>query len=112
MLLIFYDQHLYRENSVVLINHGLGDRLVVLATDSTLSSFDGDQSDNAVEWTECDGTIDYTNGFRLTLSHTKVARLIDGRGMYVLSLLVWCVSTADGSAGFMALQRRLLCLCL
>ncbi len=57
---------------MIIINHRLGDRLVVTATDSALSSFDGD-SEGTIVWEECSDQTEYnTNGYRLTLKHTKV----------------------------------------
>ena len=72
-MLIFQLFILYREYSVIIINHGLGDRLVVMATDSTFSSFDGDDYDGIVKWDECNDIADRANkGYRLTLNHAKV----------------------------------------
>ncbi len=61
---------MYRESSVIIINHGLGDRLIVTATDSTLSSFDGDEYEGIVKWETCTDTTN--SGYRLILGHTKV----------------------------------------
>ena len=58
---------------MILINHALGDRLVVTATDSSLSSFDDEESEGVIVWEESSDSTEYsTNGYRLTLNHSKV----------------------------------------
>ena len=67
----------FSEQLVILINHGLGDRLVVMATDSALSSVGEGEShdDNYIEWRDYT-TDEYHSGFRLYLEHKKVFTIV------------------------------------
>ena len=66
-----YCQH--SEQSVVIINHGLGDRLVVMATDSTLVSTGEEEGneESPVEWRDYT-TEEYQQGYRLYIQHDQV----------------------------------------
>lgn len=58
---------------MVIINHGLGDRLVVMATDSALASTGEEEGneESPVEWRDYT-TEEYQQGYRLYIQHDKV----------------------------------------
>ena len=91
--------NLCSDNSVHLINHGLGDRLLVSMTDTTLSNFTESQSKCVYQLSECASVLqpylhmsaladsaphavawqpateeDRGRGFRLCIRHTKVGQ--------------------------------------
>ncbi|KAL3859579.1 hypothetical protein ACJMK2_009795 [Sinanodonta woodiana] len=62
------------EHSVILINPGVGDKLLVSSTDDMISSFDTSETQTGkispVEWSVYDGKK-YDEGFRIKITHEK-----------------------------------------
>jgi ribosome biogenesis protein ERB1 len=66
-------------NNIILINHGLGDRLVTTATDSALNSTSDDptvEGSSSIEWNDCMDTDGYSNGIRITIVHSQVVNQV------------------------------------
>lgn len=87
------------DSSVYLFNHGLGDKLLVASTDSTLSSFSPSQDADAssrsdLTWHVTQGP-DYNRGFRLCLNHPKTVKQVawHSKGDYFATLAVDAAGT-------------------
>ncbi|XP_062846345.1 ribosome biogenesis protein bop1 [Trichomycterus rosablanca] len=82
--------------TVVLINPGLGDRMICNATDQHISSYDEPEEakEQAVKWTVSEGK-DHEQGQRLILTHPKAVRQVTwhGKGDYLA-----CVMPDDSSS--------------
>ncbi|MCI4392300.1 hypothetical protein PGIGA_G00144370 [Pangasianodon gigas] len=81
--------------TVVLINPGLGDKLICSATDQLISSYEEPEEakEQAVQWAVAEGK-DHDQGQRLILTHPKAVRQVSwhGKGDYLA-----CVMPDDGS---------------
>lgn len=77
------------ESSVLVVNPGLADRLVVSSTDQLLSSYEPpeEEKEQAVVWGWAQGK-DYETGVRLTITHTKAVRQVTwhAKGDYLASV--------------------------
>ncbi|KAL5467099.1 hypothetical protein EMCRGX_G031281 [Ephydatia muelleri] len=81
--------------SVYLINHGLGDKLLVASTDSTISGSSAPQDTDNSTWHTAQGT-DHNLGFRLSLNHSKTVKQVawHTKGDYLATLAVDAAGTA------------------
>ncbi|MCJ8746521.1 hypothetical protein PDJAM_G00142720 [Pangasius djambal] len=82
--------------TVVLMNPGLGDRLICSATDQLISSYEEPEEakEQAVQWAVAEGKC-HDQGQRLILTHPKAVRQVSwhGKGDYLA-----CVMPDDGSS--------------
>nr|XP_029514692.1 ribosome biogenesis protein BOP1 isoform X1 [Oncorhynchus nerka] len=78
------------ESTVLLLNPGLGDRLVVSSTDQLITSYEPPEEDKeqAVTWALSEGP-EHDNGHRLTLTHPKAVKQVvwHGKGDYLASVM-------------------------
>lgn len=78
------------ESSVLVMNPGLADRLVLSSTDQLLSSYQPpeEEKEQAVTWSPAQGQ-DYDRGHRLTLNHPKAVRQVTwhSKGDYLASVM-------------------------
>ncbi|XP_072531109.1 ribosome biogenesis protein bop1 [Salminus brasiliensis] len=76
--------------TVVLLNPGLGDRLICSATDQLISSYEEPEEakEQSVEWTVAEGS-DHEQGQRLILKHPKAVRQVTwhGKGDYLACVM-------------------------
>ncbi|KAJ8303052.1 hypothetical protein KUTeg_019448 [Tegillarca granosa] len=84
---------LCKDQSVILINPGLVDKVIVSNTDNMLRSFEKTEESTSgkkvpVEWLRYDGK-EYDEGFRLKLSHSKMVSQVTwhGKGDYFASVM-------------------------
>ncbi|XP_059365152.1 ribosome biogenesis protein bop1 [Carassius carassius] len=84
------------DDNVVLLNPGLGDRLVYTATDQLISSYEEPEEvkDQSVQWAVAEGE-GHEQGHRLILKHPKAVRQVTwhGKGDYLA-----CVIPDNGSS--------------
>lgn len=92
------------ESSVLVVNPGLADRLVVSSTDQLLSSYEPpeEEKEQAVVWGWAQGK-DYETGVRLTITHTKAVRQVTwhAKGDYLASV------TPDNSSNLQVLIHQI-----
>ena len=69
---------------VYIVNHSLGDRLLVSATDSKLATpatpTAGEATPTSVTWEECT-EVEKRSGFRVCLQHSKVCLDVTSPGL-------------------------------
>uniref|UniRef100_W5KWA8 Ribosome biogenesis protein BOP1 n=1 Tax=Astyanax mexicanus TaxID=7994 RepID=W5KWA8_ASTMX len=77
-------------NTVVLMNPGLGDRLILSATDQLISSYEEptEVKDQPVEWSLAEGT-EHQQGQRLILTHPRAVKQVTwhGKGDYLACVM-------------------------
>lgn len=119
-----------RENCVYLVNHHLGDRLLVSATDSAVSQIEDDKraadhspegnadeeeddtvkdpiEQKSVTWKLCAGE-EYQQGFRFCVKHCKVNV---NQYFALMSIYVFMYFCIECKPSELALQGRLFCNC-
>ncbi|XP_032897647.1 ribosome biogenesis protein BOP1 [Amblyraja radiata] len=78
------------EQSVIIINPSLGDRLLYSATDQLMAAFEKpeEEAPQPAEWAAAEGEA-YDTGFRLTITHNKMVKQVTwhGKGDYLATVI-------------------------
>lgn len=88
----------HRGGVVYIINHELGDKLLVTSTDSriSLSPSTAETTPTVAMWEECTEE-EKRSGFRVRIQHNKVTKVI-----IIILIIRYCVGSAASERGSMA----------